>query len=361
MALATAVVLASLLLVYEDARSSILANDDRAHACALDERCPDLDRGAVAAGEHLGKLDRVAWKADELLDGNRRPRLHSVLLAAGSDHCICHWENLEALQFCVGRVGSQRQSRPPVIAVAGSSAACQIRGTVTDRVLVILAKEPRPGEVKTRLCPPLTPDQASRCQQAFLGDLVNRLTNADGARIVLAASPDRDAPWIVGLAREHGLELRWQGGGDLGRRMARMLAAALRTPETATILLGADSPDLPLDLISAAWAALERVPCVVGPAEDGGYYLFGARGKVPPVFHRGIAWGGAAVLEATLDRLMAAGVGYELLPQWYDVDDVAGLGRLAARLERSDTSCGNDRLERTERLLADLTREGILH
>lgn len=247
-----------------------------------------------------------------------------------------------------------------MLPLAGLFSACQIRRTVTDRVLVILAKEPRPGEVKTRLCPPLTPDQAARCQRAFLTDLVSRLTSTEDVRVVLAASPDRDAPWLAGLARAHALELCWQGGGSLGRRMARMLAATIRTPDTSTILLGSDSPDLPLDLIDAAWAVLERAACVVGPAEDGGYYLFGARGKVPPVFHSGIAWGGTGVLEATLDRLVAAGVAYELLPQWYDVDDVAGLGRLAARLEHSAASDAADGLETTARLLAELARQGIV-
>ena len=158
-------------------------------------------------------------------------------------------------------------------------------------VLFVFAKEPRAGAVKTRLCPPLTPAGAADCQRAFTTDLVSRLAarfcaSSSAARLAapvtvrLAAAPDGDAPWLRELARRTGVELVWQGDGDLGARMERALAGACEEAGAA-LIVGSDIPDLPLTAVSAALAALAEERVAIGPCPDGGYYLIGCHGSVP--------------------------------------------------------------------------------
>ena len=99
--------------------------------------------------------------------------------------------------------------------------------------------------------------------------------------------------------------------------------------DAAVVVLGTDSPTLPPALVDAAFAALARVPVVLGPATDGGYYLLGLRGLLPPLF-AGVAWGTDAVLPHLLETLHAQQIPFELLDFWYDIDRPADLRLLRA-------------------------------
>jgi len=225
------------------------------------------------------------------------------------------------------------------------------RPLMGDRLAVLFAKEPRAGEVKTRLSPPLTPAQAVSCHKAFVADSARRLGHLGGAQGAIAATPDGDAPWLAQLASEHGLNLLWQGDGELGGRMQRVLRAGCDGGRRV-VILGADVPDLPIASVSAAFEALAAPGVVVGPATDGGYYLIGCHGPVPPVFDLDAGWGTGVVLAETVARLRAAGVRFELLSPWSDVDDHASLRALAAR-----GATGAD--SQTRLLLRRLAREGV--
>jgi uncharacterized protein len=229
---------------------------------------------------------------------------------------------------------------------------------VAERLLLVFAKEPRPGHVKTRLCPPLSAEQAAGCQAAFTIDLLARIRGVAGARIVLCASPDNDSPWLVGRATLAQLDLVWQGSGDLGRRMDRALRGAVDAG-AVVVAVGTDSPDLPMAYVEQAFSALEDSELVLGPSDDGGYYLVGCRHRVPPIFDSAIAWGSSAVLEQTLARAAAAGIAAGLLPRWDDVDDAAGLRRFARRVRAASVSGGGAALPACRRLLEDLAREGL--
>lgn len=191
--------------------------------------------------------------------------------------------------------------------------------------LMVFAKAPTPGRVKTRLQPPLTPTQAADLHAAFVRDVVERHQRPDRVMTVWRAG-DLDHP----LWRALGVPRATQAAGDLGARMAAAFAAELGD-DARVVVLGTDSPTLPPALVDAAFEALDDVPCVVGPANDGGYYLLGARGAAPPVFD-GMPWGTDAVLPRTLAALTAAGVRHRLLPFWYDVDRPADLALLRAHL-----------------------------
>jgi rSAM/selenodomain-associated transferase 1 len=228
---------------------------------------------------------------------------------------------------------------------------------VAARLLFVFAKEPRPGSVKTRMCPPLSAEQAARCHTAFLGDLLARVKDGADAHVVLAATPDRSAPFLAAVAKEHGIELAAQGPGDLGTRMTAAFERA-RCERADAVVIGSDSPDLPMEFIESAFHAVAAGPVVLGPSDDGGFYLIGRRPGTGLELE-GIPWGGPSVLEETLARARATKLSVRLLPWWYDVDDAAGLSRLALRLRVARATEAATELPRTTRVIDELTGEGI--
>ena len=191
--------------------------------------------------------------------------------------------------------------------------------------LAIMAKAPHPGDVKTRLCPPLTPAQAVTLARAFLRDCIAQVRALGGVRAVLAYTGSRDV--FARLAPD--FTLVPQEGADLGERMRSLLAALLNSGHRAAIVIGTDTPTLPSTLIEQAvdLTASGEVDLVLGPAEDGGYVLIGVRADHPTLF-TDVPWSTPAVLDVTLGRARAAGLRPALLPSWYDVDTPADLARL---------------------------------
>lgn len=202
--------------------------------------------------------------------------------------------------------------------------------------LLLFAKRPRLGKVKTRLCPPLRAEQALELYRAFLADQLDflRVAAADGqAEICLdgAADPRRDPPLP-------GVRVSLQGPGDLGDRMLRAFGRSAADGCTETVVVGADSPTLPVRLVARAFERLRGGACaVVAPSLDGGYVLLGLREPRPELF-RDLPWGTPAILELTRERANAAGLRIELLPPWYDVDDGYGLKMLERELRRPAAS-----------------------
>ena len=217
--------------------------------------------------------------------------------------------------------------------------------------LVLFAKRPRLGHVKTRLVPPLRPEQALRLYRAFLDDQI-RFLRSFGDRCDLELC--LDGPWTTdaALRRSVGdlLPTR-QGPGDLGRRMLRAMERASRDGSRATVLIGADAPTMPAGHVVEAFDELRRgAPGVITPAADGGFVLIGLRRPEPPLF-REVPWGGPEVLGVTLERARAAGIDLRQLRPWYDIDDEADLCRLRDELAEAT---GAGRAPETARVLARL-------
>jgi rSAM/selenodomain-associated transferase 1 len=185
------------------------------------------------------------------------------------------------------------------------------------RVLGLFAKRPEPGLVKTRLAASTSPAWAAQVAAAFLADTLESLADVE-ARRVLAFAPAGAHDFFAEIVAGR-FELIPQSEGDLGQRMARFFAAQFDAGADAAVLLGTDSPTLPIAHVLQAFDALEGADVVLGPATDGGYYLVGCAGGVPPIFD-GITWSGPRVLAQTADRLAAAALRLALLPPWYDVD-----------------------------------------
>jgi rSAM/selenodomain-associated transferase 1 len=215
--------------------------------------------------------------------------------------------------------------------------------------LGLFAKWPRPGAVKTRL-PGRTPDWGARVALAFLRDTIDRLS-AMPVRRVLAFAPAEAGADFARLAAER-FELVPQQAGDLGQRMAGFIAQQIEGGASAVVLVGADSPTLPLDYVEHAFRALEQADLVLGPACDGGYYLVGCGRRVPPIFDA-IPWSTPRVLAETIACLDDPDWRLVLLPPWYDVDtpdDWALLAGHVAALRRAGIEPG---VPNTEALLRE--------
>lgn len=219
--------------------------------------------------------------------------------------------------------------------------------------LLIFAKTPVPGLVKTRLVPPLTASQAAGLAEAFLLDALRTAAGLGGIDAELAYSPPESGPdithwadrrWARGAA---GLgprpTLRPQEGANLGQRMCAALAAALAAGVRRAVVIGTDSPDLPAALLRAAFAALETADAVLGPCPDGGYYVLGTSRVPPPGLLDGIAWSSGHEAAATRDRLAGAGFRLAELPPWPDVDTPDDFRALARRLSANPAAAPHTR------------------
>lgn len=193
--------------------------------------------------------------------------------------------------------------------------------------MAVFAKPPRSGRVKTRLAGALGEAAAADLQAAFLVDLLDRLVSAGRTvRLLWALEPGEEAPAAP-------VPCLVQGGGDLG---ARMLAAAraLAREFDPVLGLGADLPDLPLERLAEAEAALAGgADAVFGPATDGGFYLFGLGPRaLREELFAGVAWGGERVLGEVLTRARDLGLTVNLLAPASDVDRPEDLEPLVGRL-----------------------------
>jgi rSAM/selenodomain-associated transferase 1 len=182
--------------------------------------------------------------------------------------------------------------------------------------LIVFAKTPRAGSVKTRLAASI--GQVAACDAyRHLVDLllrrIERLENVD-----LRISPDDGANEALPWLRKTWRSLP-QGTGDLGERLQRGFAAAFAENAQRVVVIGSDCPSVKPEDIEAAWLALKETDLVLGPSTDGGYWLIGLRTSQPSLFE-GISWSSDRVLQETLARTKAAGLRVHLLRELTDVD-----------------------------------------
>ena len=216
--------------------------------------------------------------------------------------------------------------------------------------LGMFAKYWEPGSVKTRLARAIGETVAAEVYAAFVRTQVERYSQYTDP--VLAFTPgDRAAEFerLVQPLTAH-WQLQPQSEGDLGQRMRGYFEQAFAAGYERVLLVGSDTPTLPLKFIHQAHALLLMHDVVLGPSEDGGYYLLAARRQVPPVF-TGIEWGSDQVFFRTMDKLQESRMLFAVLPTWYDVDDQADLDRLRAELSMSRDELDQNLKQQLDQLL----------
>jgi rSAM/selenodomain-associated transferase 1 len=198
--------------------------------------------------------------------------------------------------------------------------------------LAIMAKAPRVGAVKTRLCPPLRAPEAAELARGWLLDTVDRVRVVAGARPIMAYAPVEAQGQFEEAAP--GFALIAQRGRDLGERQLHLIEDVIGLGLQAALVIGTDSPTLPRECLDEAVSLVMApdVDVVLGPAEDGGYYLIGMRAPCPALFEH-MPWSTPRVLGRTLERAQRLGLRVACLPTWFDVDTGADLERLRVELE----------------------------
>lgn len=205
-----------------------------------------------------------------------------------------------------------------------------------DSRILIFAKAPEPGRVKTRLIPVLGPEGAVGLHTQLLTGVVGRLASAAVARLELWCAPDPGFDLFRDLASAYGLALHRQEGRDLGERMLHAAGDALSRCRSL-VLVGADCPLLDGRYVARALDALADRDAVIGPAQDGGYVLLGLNRAAPELF-RDMPWGEDRVTALTRGRMGALGWAWKELPTLWDVDSPGDLERCRAQRPRMSSS-----------------------
>lgn len=220
--------------------------------------------------------------------------------------------------------------------------------------IVVMAKQPEPGKVKTRLCPPLSPGQAADLYEAFFLDTVSLVSGIEHTDLFVAYDPDTARDFFSRIVSA-AVKCIPQGSGDLGDRLVRISHRLFDLGYRKLIILASDTPLLPREVIRCAIARLDEIDVVLGPCDDGGYYLIGLRFCAPALF-AGIPWSTSQVLDLTLQRAREAKMTWELLPHGYDIDTWEDAERLSMDL-KGNAAGDSDRCMRTKKALMYLVPE----
>jgi len=193
--------------------------------------------------------------------------------------------------------------------------------------IIVFAKAPIPGEVKTRLLSSLDARVVTALYEKLVLHSLNTAVESNVGPVALWCAPSVDHPFFIQCQNRFRIGLHPQTEGDLGNRMAHAFKETLKKAERA-LLMGTDCPSLTSDdLKETAKILCEGAQAVIGPAEDGGYVLLGLRQYEPELFE-GISWGTGTVLEETRQRLGGLGWSWSELPGKWDVDWLEDIGRL---------------------------------
>ena len=223
--------------------------------------------------------------------------------------------------------------------------------------VIVFAKHPVPNQVKTRLIPTLSPEQAAILYTVFLTDWCETLAKLPGVDLIIAYTPTEAESDLRALIGDDAIYIP-QMGADLGERLTLATQWAAEHGYTKILLVGSDSPTLPTSYISEALTLLDTRDIAIGPSTDGGYYLIGFSAvnvavAVPFVFED-IAWSTADVFEQTVARIRLVKATVGLLPPWYDIDTAEDLAFLHAHISAMRLAGDTVQAVRTESLLTEL-------
>jgi rSAM/selenodomain-associated transferase 1 len=213
-----------------------------------------------------------------------------------------------------------------------SSSQTVVAARNRDRVLVLMAKAPRPGAVKTRLTPSLPLQAVAALYRCLLDDTLALARSLGGVEVAIMC-PDCDVSELARLAG-HGASVVAQEGEGLAAGLTSVFARFAGGRPRRIIAFNSDSPHLPRSVLDEAFETLAAHDLVVGPTHDGGYYLVGAKAFHPALF-TGEGMGTRSALESLLSRARALELSVGFVDPFYDIDVADDLIRLAAELQRA--------------------------
>jgi rSAM/selenodomain-associated transferase 1 len=204
------------------------------------------------------------------------------------------------------------------------------------KAIIIMAKVPEAGRVKTRLQPLITPDQSASLAGAFLQDAEHKVKTVTD-NIIVALSPFDKRNRLTDIL-QHPVTLIEQHGTTLGERMLNAFKFAFEQGLDAVVLIGTDSPTFPADHIELAFEFLEiETDVVLGKTEDGGFYLIGLRKLETRIFEN-VSWSSPDTFEQVWQNIMDLNLHLREVPVWYDVDEPADLQKLTAELIHNENA-----------------------
>jgi rSAM/selenodomain-associated transferase 1 len=225
---------------------------------------------------------------------------------------------------------------------------------MTNPILVIMAKEPRVGLTKTRLCPPLTLDEAARLYEALLRDSISLANGLVGIDLAIAVTPPESIAYFKNISPPDTLLMPVECI-DIGDCLTQVLGNLLDMGYPSALAFNADGPSVPQEYIQTAVNKLDACDVVLGPSEDGGYYLVGLKQLHAEIFV-GVSWSTPKVLSQTLTKIKVLGLEAELLPPWFDVDTAADIERIRSE----NAKLPPDLLVHTRRFLTDFAAPDAL-
>lgn len=213
------------------------------------------------------------------------------------------------------------------------------------RLLVVVAKEPVAGQVKTRLSPKLTPEQAAALYHCMITDRLREIDQLNGIDLAIAFSPASARETFIPLACSR-FDLFAQRGDSLGERQHNIFLDAFAADYSAVAIIDSDSPDLPKSIVEESFRLLlpPGADVVLGPCHDGGYYLIGMRQPHPDLF-TDIPWSTPQVLAVTLDKTRKLGLKTALLSWQNDLDtfdDLIDFYKKCGDAQGMTTRCGEN-------------------
>lgn len=203
------------------------------------------------------------------------------------------------------------------------------------KVIIIMAKVPAAGKVKTRLEPVLSPEKCAELAGAFLQDAINKASKQK-IQLIIAFFPFDEREYFNKFSRKN-IIFTPQKGADLGEKMFNAFEFAFEQKIDSAVMIGTDSPTFPRDFIKKAFDFLKKTDAVLGKSEDGGYYLIGLNVLRKELFEN-VTWSCEKTFDQTARNIEKCGLKLSNLPEWFDVDVPEDLERLRKDLAENPNS-----------------------
>ncbi|MBC8413774.1 TIGR04282 family arsenosugar biosynthesis glycosyltransferase [bacterium] len=193
------------------------------------------------------------------------------------------------------------------------------------KALITFVKAPIDGLVKTRLQADLPKGRAVNIYKSFIKDSASQCLQLKGVSRLLGCAPDSSHPFLKNIAKTYDFEMFDQRGRTLGDKIVNAFEDHFKKNYEAVVLIGSDSPTIPLEYIKLAYKELKEHEFVVGPCCDGGIYMIAARGEINSRIFSNIPWDSSDVLNLVMEKLYRYKINFSLLPFWYDIDNIDDL------------------------------------